>query len=124
MNLGAIKKRLCAVQARLAANGADQQFPIARGGGMLALKTAIEAAVAARQNAPPSLPLGDMPSAPSMPMARLRADMLAEQKRRAELWAITPLELLLKQPAIVDETEAPEPRAIENMKGNGNEGEH
>jgi hypothetical protein len=69
------------IEARMDTHGDGQQFPIARGSGMLGLRTAIQA-VRARQIAPPSPPVGTMPNAPLSPLARLRADILAEQTRR------------------------------------------
>jgi hypothetical protein len=109
MNLRGILRRVSRLEtaAPLAA-----QYSIPKGSGMLGLRTAIEAARAARQNAPPSLPVGDMPNAPLTPVARLRADILAERKRRAELFAITPIEKLCEEPAIVDEIEDPNRRAV------------
>jgi hypothetical protein len=111
MNLHSIKKRLAVIEAKLPTLGAGKLFRV--GKGMLGLRTAIQQAREAAQSALPSAPLGDMPDRPLTPMARLRADMLAEQKRRAERWAVTPLDVLLKEPAITDEDE---PGAVENIE--------
>jgi hypothetical protein len=80
MNLRGILKRVARLETAPLLDA--MQFPIPAHSGMLGLKMAIEAVSEARQSAPPSASLGDMPSAPLSPMARLRSDILAERARR------------------------------------------
>jgi len=83
MNLRMILKRVARLESTPLLD--DRNFPIARNSGMAGLRAAIARATEASQNAPPSLPLGDMPNGPLTPVARLRADILADQKRRAAM---------------------------------------
>jgi hypothetical protein len=91
------------IEARMDANGDGRQIPIARGSGMLGLRTAIQAVREARLIAPPSSPVGDTPNALLSPLARLRADILAEQARRE---ARGP-EAYADVPAIYDDDDEP-----------------
>jgi hypothetical protein len=100
MNLSAIRRQIARIQTRLAARAEDMRFHIPAHSGMAGLRTALQAVREARQIAPPCLPLVDMPNAPLSPLARLRADILQEQERRAKWMAALPPGALGNEPAI------------------------
>lgn len=100
MNLGAIRRQMLRIRARLDANGAGGQFNIPRHGGMRALKDAIEAVRASREGrgeAKREAPLGMLLS----PFHALRQAILQE---RAEREARGP-EAYADTPAIYDDIE-------------------
>jgi hypothetical protein len=102
MNLMGLRRQIARIQARLA-GGANEEFPVPRHGGMLALRMAIEAAKEARGEAKREPEAGERLG----PIAALRRALLDEQARRAQLFAIMPIEKLAEQPAIyqTEETE-------------------
>jgi hypothetical protein len=98
-----LARSIARIEARVLANGDAMQFPIPRHSGMAGLRAAIEAAKAARGSDEREPKAGR----PRGPIQALREALLQEQARRAELFAIMPIEKLCEQPAIY-ETEEPE----------------
>lgn len=106
--------KLARIEARLDARGDGQQFHIPKKSGMRGLREATQAAMQAHQNAPPTPPPGDMPDKPLTALARLRADILAEQKRRAEWFSTISIASLGYEP-VIEEAEEPEACPVPTM---------
>lgn len=98
MNLSAIRQQIARIQKRMDANGAGQQFRIAPHSGMLGLRTAIEAARAAREAR------GCMEQEPPLSMSRSPFQLLREAilREQAEREARGPI---IDEPAIYDDIE-------------------
>jgi hypothetical protein len=107
MNLSALRRQLARIQTKVTATAEDMRFHIPAHSGMAGLRAALQAAAATRGEAKGEPDVGVCLG----PISKLRRDILAEQKRRAELFAITPIEKLCEQPAIY-ETEEPSQCAL------------